>query len=71
MTRVVIELSESDVRNADELTEHLNMRSKADTVSTALTLTREIVKTAGQGGEVIVKNDRGEASKLKLAAIFG
>ena len=71
MTRVMIELSESDVRNADELTEHLNMRSKADTVSTALTLTREIIRTAGPGGEIIVKNGRGEASKLKLAAVFG
>ena len=71
MTKVVIELSDSDMRHADELTDVLNMRSKADTVSTALTLTHEIVKTAGQGGEVIVRNDRGQASKLNLAAVFG
>lgn len=71
MTKVVIELSDSDVRHADQITKDLNMRSKADTVSTALTLTHEILKTAGQGGEVIVKNGRGEASKFKLAAVFG
>ena len=71
MTKVVMDLTESDVEHANELTERLNMRNKAATVSTALTFTRTILEAAGRDGKVIVKNGRGRATKLDLEKVFG
>ena len=71
MRRVSMELSERDVRRAEELTEQWHTASKADTVSVALTLAHQIVTTAGNRGEVIVKDVNGGAVKLRLDAVLG
>ena len=71
MTKVQMDLPESAVRDAQEITDRLNMKSKAVTVTTALRLTNDIVRLAGERGEVLVKDGYGRAVKLDVRALFG
>lgn len=70
MTKGQMDLPESAVRDAQEITDRLNLKSKAVTVTTALRLTNDIVRLAGERGEVLVKDGYGHAAKLDVSALF-
>ncbi len=70
-TKVHMELPDSAVRDAQELTDVLATGSKANTVATALSLTNEIVKRTGKRGELIVKDGHGHAASFNMRSLFG
>lgn len=70
MTKVHMELPDSAVNDAQELTDRLHMRSKAATVTTALKLTNDIIRFGGKGGEVLVKDRHGRAVKMDIDTLL-
>ena len=62
-----MDLPDSAVRDAQELTDRLRMRNKAATVAVALKMANDIIRFAGDGGEVVVKDRHGFAVKRTVA----
>lgn len=67
--QVRMELSDKDAANAERLTETLNMRNKAATVSTALNLMREFVDVIENDGQLLIKNKNGSIEQLILPGV--
>ena len=49
MKKVTMNLSDRDIRNAEILTERLNLSNKASTVSSALAITEGLTKKIASG----------------------
>ncbi len=69
MTKVTMNLTETDVGNTEKLTQQLNSRSKAATVSAALSLTTTIVDAIKMGGEIMVRKPDGSMEKLVITGM--
>ncbi len=61
--KVTMNLTEQDVENADKLTKVFNARSKAATISSALSLANEIAKLIKKG-EIMIRGKGGDLEKI-------
>lgn len=62
--KVTMNLSERDVANTDTLVELTHSRSKAQAVSTALSVTKIIAERIAGGSEVIIRDKNGNLEKI-------
>lgn len=69
MPEVAMTLTDDDVRNAEALREFLHKPTKAETVKTALKITRRLSEVIQNHGEVIVKRQDGSTQRLIIADI--
>lgn len=65
-TKVTMNLSDRDVANTDALVELTHSRSKAQAVSTALSVTKLLASRMAKGSEVLI---RGRDGKLETLVI--
>ena len=62
--KVTMNLSERDVANTDTLVELTHSRSKAQAVSTALSVTKIIAEKIAGGSEVLIRDKNGNFEKI-------
>ncbi len=67
--KVTMSLTERDVKNTEKLTERLHSRSKAATVSTALSVTAELADIIRDGGTLMVRNRDGSMQGLAIIGL--
>ncbi len=67
--KVTMNLTERDVQNTDQLTGVLHSRSKAATVSTALSVTATIAEILAKGGDLMVRNSDGSMERLLITGM--
>ena len=67
--KVTMNLTERDVRNTEKLTKALHSRSKAATVSTALSVTTTIAEILAKGGDLMVRNSDGSIERLIITGM--
>lgn len=65
-TKVTMNLTQKDVDNTEQLTKQLNSRSKAATVSAALSLTATIMDAKKKGADIMVRNPDGTMERLVI-----
>ncbi len=63
-TKVTMNLTERDVENTESLVKLTGSRTKAQAVSTALSVTKAIASRLKSGGEVFIKNKDGHIERL-------
>lgn len=64
MAKVTMNLTEKDVENTESLVRLTGSRTKAQAVSTALSVTKAIAARLKSGGEVYIKNRDGHIERL-------
>jgi len=69
MTKVTMNLSETDVLNTSKLMKKLDCRSKAATVGEALSVASIIVDIIKSGNEILVRKPDGSIDKLVITGI--
>ncbi len=67
--KVTMNLTEQDVQNTEKLTNMLHSRSKAATVSTALSVTATIAEILSQGGDLMIRNSDGSMERLIITGM--
>ncbi len=67
--KVTMNLTERDVENTEKLTTLLHSRSKAATVSTALSVTATIADIIEKGGSVMIRNKDGSMDRLIITGL--
>ena len=67
--KVTMNLTERDVENTEKLTDMLHSRSKAATVSTALSVTATIAEIRAKGGDLMVRNSDGSMERLIITGV--
>ena len=68
-TKVTMNLTDQDIKTAEELTAKLNLRTKASTVSSALSITGELVNMIKDGNEILVRRKDGTLEKLVFPGV--
>ena len=71
MKKVTMNLSDRDIRNAEILTERLNLRNKASTVSSALAITEGLTKKIASGEELLIRRKDGSMDVVIIAGLGG
>ncbi len=67
--KVTMNLTERDVQNTEKLTASLHSRSKAATISMALSVTATIADIIAEGGTMMVRNPDGFMERLIITGI--
>jgi hypothetical protein len=65
-TKVTMNLTDRDVENTESLVRLTGSRTKAQAVSTALSVTKAIASRLKSGGEVFIKNKDGNIERLVI-----
>jgi hypothetical protein len=65
-TKVTMNLTDRDVENTESLVQLTGSRTKAQAVSTALSVTKAIASRLRNGGEVFIKNKDGNIERLVI-----
>ena len=65
-TKVTMNLTDRDVENTEKLVQLTGSRTKAQAVSTALSVTKAIATRLKSGGEVFIKNKDGHIERLVI-----
>lgn len=63
-TKVTMNLSDRDIANTDSLVELTHSRSKAQAVSTALSVTKLLAQRMAGGSEVLIRGKDGKIETL-------
>ena len=69
MNKITMNLSDKDVQNTETLKQRLHARSKAETVSTALSVTTSLSKILEEGGELLVKGKDGTTERIIITGL--
>lgn len=67
--KVTMNLTERDVKNTEKLTTRLHSRSKAATVSTALSVTAALADIIADGGTLMVRNRDGSMEGITIIGL--
>ena len=67
--KVTMNLTERDVKNTEKLTARLHSRSKAATVSTALSVTAALADIIEDGGTLMIRNQDGSMEGLTIIGL--
>ena len=67
--KVTMNLTERDVKNTEKLTARLHSRSKAATVSTALSVTAALADIIEGGGTLMIRNQDGSMEGLTIIGL--
>lgn len=59
LVKVTVEFTQKDVENVEFLLKKFNSRSKADTLSSALSITKKIIGEVSDGGRIICEKKDG------------
>lgn len=70
-TKVTMNLSDKDVANTAALVELTHSRSKAQAVSTALSVTKLIAQRMSAGSEVLIRGRDGKVETLIIPELAG
>lgn len=70
-TKVTMNLSERDLANTDTLVSLTHSRSKAQAVSTALSVTKLLVQRMAGGSEVLIRGRDGKLETLVIPELMG
>jgi len=62
-------LTSRDVRNTKELRESMHARSNAEVVGNALSITTSLNDLLKKGGELLVRNKKGELERIHITAL--
>jgi len=65
-TKVTMNLTERDVENTESLVQLTGSRTKAQAVSTALSVTKAIASRLKTGGEVLIRSKDGHIERLVI-----
>ncbi len=71
LVKVTMNLTEKDVENTERLTAILDHRSKASTVSTALSLARFVTDNIIKGNEIMIKKKDGTKEVIHIMGLNG
>lgn len=63
-TKVTMNLTDRDIANTVTLVDLTGSRTKAQAVSTALSVTKIIAERMAEGGEVFIKNKSGNLERI-------
>lgn len=69
LTKVTMNLTDRDVKNAEKLSEQFHTRSKAEAVSAALTITSSLSDLLQGGKELIIRNKDGDLEKIIIPGL--
>ena len=69
LMKVTMNLTERDVKNTEKLTARLHSRSKAATVSTALSVTAALADIIEDGGTLMIRNQDGSMEGLTIIGL--
>lgn len=69
LIKVTMNLTERDVRNTERLTEQLHTRSKAETVSAALSITSSLSDMLQGDKELIIRDRKGNIEKIIIPGL--
>ena len=69
MNKVTMNLTDRDVKNTDKLKKQLHARSKAEAVSTALSVTTSLAELLEDGGELLVRGKDGVIERIKITGL--
>ncbi|MFT8784745.1 hypothetical protein [Gluconobacter oxydans] len=62
--KVTMNLTQRDVRNTEEISDMMHSRSKAQVVSTALSVTKLIAEKMSAGNEVLIRKKDGSLERI-------
>lgn len=69
LNRVTMNLTDRDVKNTEKVSKLLHTRTKADAVSAALGITSSLGEMVKNGGELLVRNKKGEMQKVLIPGL--
>lgn len=69
LRKVTMNLTERDVRNTERLAEQLHVRSKAEAVSAALTITASLSDMLQGDKELIIRDRQGDIEKVIIPGL--
>lgn len=69
MTKVSMNLTERDIKNTESVRQLFHVRTNADAVSAALGITRSLGEMVKGGGEILVRNKKGELQKVLIPGL--
>ena len=67
--KVTMNLTERDVRNTEEICKRLHSRSKAQAVSSALSITEGLTREVQNGSEVMIRRPDGSTRTMVIAGL--
>lgn len=62
--KVTMNLTRKDVKNTESLQDFMNARSKAQAVSTALSVTKALAENMKPGSELLIRQKDGSLEKI-------
>lgn len=69
LTKVSMNLTERDIENTDKLKERLHARTKADTVSAALSITSSLSDHMMKGEQIFIRTKDGKTERLIIPGL--
>ncbi len=69
MVKVTMNLTEKDIQNTEKLTALFDSRSKASTVSTALSITKFLADNISKGNEIMIKKKDGSKETIHIVGL--
>jgi hypothetical protein len=69
LTKVSMNLTERDIKNTESVRHLFHVRTNADAVSAALGITRSLGEMVKNGGEIFIRNKKGELQKVLIPGL--
>lgn len=68
--KVTMNLTRRDVKNTETLQDFMHTRSKAQTVSTALSVTKALAENMKPGSELLIRQKDGSIEKIIIPELY-
>lgn len=69
LKKVTMNLTEQDIKNTEEICKRLHSRSKAQAVSSALSITEGLTREVQNGSEVMLRRPDGSVRTMIIAGL--